>query len=100
MSYEGYVQCLCVSGHYTTVDCYFFDNFDTWCCPVCQKALAWRHHVDITNGSFDDDGNRIDGHVELECIEENFCTCPDCGVQHRSATPVFRIPKSDEKCLK
>ena len=96
MSYEGYVRLLCKAGHLESIDVSVWFDEDEWECPICGEGVAWMNCVNVTNGSYDDDGNRIDGHVELECIEENFCTCPDCGIQHRSAAPVYKIPEKVE----
>lgn len=74
MSYEGYRQYLCPTGHYWTVDCYEVDDRN---CPVCGRLECWHNSVDTTNGSWDEEGNRIDGYISLELFEEVVCSC--CG---------------------
>lgn len=67
MSYEGFTQRICETGHYLTLDCNEWgDDHDT--CPYCNKPWAWTNMVNTTNGSFDDDDKRIDGYVELTVI--------------------------------
>lgn len=65
MSFEGYYQVLGVCGHYTTIDCYECPDFSKWACPECGASVYWVNLVDVTNGSFDSVGNRIDGYVDL-----------------------------------
>jgi hypothetical protein len=76
MSFEGYYQVLCRKGHYHTEDCYdhplFAENDryidptkPVWTCPDCGAAARWSNLVDVTNGSYDEEGNRIDGAVVL-----------------------------------
>jgi len=78
MSYEGFIQVLCKNGHYHGIDCYELPIFSTeegqdwypdqpvWTCPICGSNAFWTNNVDVTNGSFDEDGNRIDGYVEIQ----------------------------------
>jgi hypothetical protein len=101
MSFEGFYQTICVSGHYnSTTDAYCFDNpEEDYLCLYCKGKLAWWNLVDVTNGSWDGEGNRIDGYIEVECIEQNICECPTCGVKHRAKAPVFAVPKEGgHKC--
>ena len=75
MSYEGYHQVLCRNGHYVEIDCYeeplfceqprFDLDCKIWTCPICGEKAYWSNSVDVTNESFDKDGNRIDDFVEL-----------------------------------
>ena len=95
MSYEGYTQVLCEKGHYTSYDAYndISGNKD-WKCPVCKAKLAWYNLVDLTNGSFDDKGKRIDGLVILKIDKPaKLCKCKDCGNEHMITEPTFKIPK-------
>jgi hypothetical protein len=95
MSYEGYVQYICTNGHYAVRDAY--DDYDLdgeneWKCKVCGSGSAWSNCVDQTNGSFGDNGERIDGHVEPEVLQEFKCTCSCCGHVHQSAPTIYKIP--------
>lgn len=74
MSYEGYSQLLCKNGHYWTVDCWNSNGKQK--CPTCGERQVWENSVDITNGSFDDDGTRIDGYIALET--ETIKKCDHC----------------------
>jgi hypothetical protein len=47
MSYEGYSQNLCTSGHLLEVDCY--DDVPEKC-EYCDCAFVFSHDVDNTNG--------------------------------------------------
>ena len=76
MSYEGYYQVICKKGHYHTVDCNLFD-FLGWKCPTCGSDAAWCNGVDLTNGSWDENGKRIDGYVELK--PKHIEKCDKCG---------------------
>jgi hypothetical protein len=95
MSYEGYVRRLCKNGHLHSFDCYSDPDPETWECPDCGEKCVWTNCIDQTNGSFDEDGTRIDGYVELKETEESkaaICTCKECGNKHRSAPATYAIP--------
>lgn len=72
MSYEGYSQFLCERGHYWTLDCWEI-NVSNPICPKCKRKAIWSNSVDITNGSFDEDGKRIDNYKELKIVSEIKC---------------------------
>lgn len=88
MSYEGYSQFLCKYGHYWTVDCNMIHHWEDEKCPYGHHAV-WENMVNITNGSFDDDGKtRIDGFIELK--EKSRRECSKCG----TVTEIrYKIPK-------
>ena len=90
MSYEGFTQALCANGHYQECDCH--DNpVDP--CPECGAEIVWRNEVDVTNGSWDEHNNRIDGYVELFPAEETkTCTCDKCGHSHPIETQRYIVP--------
>jgi len=73
MSFEGYTQYICKNQHYWTCDAYSDFNI----CPYCGEIAIWFNMVDVTNGSWDDEGERIDGYVEPEVLEER--KCESCG---------------------
>ena len=52
--------------------------------------------VDVTNGSFDDDGTRIDGYIELKRRSETSGICSACGEIHVCETTYF-IPEKRSK---
>ncbi len=89
MSFEGYYQHICTDGHY-----YQRELHDENLCFVCGGEPVWENLVDLTNGSYDDDGHRIDGYIELKVYTESggqWCEC-DCG--HRHQTPkIYKVPK-------
>lgn len=92
MSFEGYNQILCCNGHLAEVDVYFMDVKD-WNCPHCEERATWWNIVDTTNGSFDDDGERIDGYVFPEEKEPaQKCRCSECGHEHISKPATYLIP--------
>lgn len=79
MSFEGYYQFLCKDGHYWVENAHDtnFGDAQYILCPKCSEMMVWANLVDVTNGSWDENRNRIDGYVELEpYIEE---TCESCG---------------------
>lgn len=90
MSYEGYSQFLCKYGHYWSEDCYTAD-IATSKCPYGHPAV-WENMVDVTNGSYDEDGNQIDGYIQLK--ERSRRTCEHCG----TVTEIrYKIPKALKK---
>lgn len=109
MSFSGFYQVLCQKGHQSQIDCfeypvfsnedkpYFMDPEDKitpWVCPYCNTPAVWWNLVDTTNGSFDENNNRIDGFVELEVqTQSNRCFCPDCGNEHGSHT-IYKTPNN------
>ncbi len=96
MSFEGYYQYLCKNGHLFGADCWNMVGFSADRCPICNERPYWWNLVDITNGSFDDDGTRIDGFIELKVKqEEEFCTCPDCGNKHVLHHRTYHIPEGE-----
>lgn len=76
MSFEGHYQVLCTRGHASTEDAYDSLPADVWRCH-CGAKMAWWNLVDYTNGSEDEQGNPIDGHVELEVLTTK--RCEHCG---------------------
>jgi len=47
MSYEGYREYLCSTGHHTVRDC---NDDDPSECDICGGAITHWHSVDQTNG--------------------------------------------------
>jgi hypothetical protein len=92
MSFEGYYQVLCKQGHYETFSVYHMDPED-WLCSACGSGAKWWNLVDLTNGSYDDDGTRIDGYVYIEGIEFFPCKCNTCGVVHYTSPAVYKLPE-------
>lgn len=102
MSYEGYTQYLCPSGHYWCEDVYegYFNDpdfnsetGDRPFCPECKAKPAWQNGVDTTNGSWDDNGERIDGYVELqEKTPAQFETCAHCQHSKQIVPPTYHKP--------
>ena len=90
MSYEGFSQFLCSKGHLWTEDC----NSTAFelkgnLCGLCGEPAIWENMVDVTNGSYDDDGKRIDGYIDLE-IERQDC-CHEC---KQIIETTYKIPRS------
>lgn len=62
MSFAGYYQIICCSGHYTTCDIFEYPDFEEtedpdiygniWKCTICSKPANWWNMVDLTNGSY------------------------------------------------
>jgi hypothetical protein len=80
MSYEGFVQYLTDKGHYFSLDTYD-DGPEAYLRETLPgETIVWKNYVDQTNGSWDEDGNRIDGFVELETeVRERTSECKHCG---------------------
>ncbi len=62
MSYEGYIEYLCVNGHYTTSDCY---DERVKKCPHCCGAIEYENSVDQTNGETEHPATRPGKKVEI-----------------------------------
>jgi len=95
VSYNGYSQFLCKHGHQWTKDCYeldWTDEKDYPKCPVCGEPHVWENMVNLTNGSFDKEGNRIDGYVELKPLQINKVICANCGDEHVCRCSTYEIP--------
>lgn len=91
MSYEGYRQYICKNGHAFTRDAYNDDNPK---CDICKAEPVWANSVDQTNGSWDDDGKRIDGYVRLQIDKPaKHKTCRACKHKEIVAHETYRIPK-------
>ena len=98
MSYEGYSQFLCKKGHYWTKDCNeldWTDRKDYPKCPICKKKHIWENRVNVTNGSWDDDGTRIDGYIKLKPKSETSGVCSACGEKH-ICEKIYHIPKEEK----
>jgi len=94
MSYEGYSQFWCKKGHYWTVDCNLLIYVDdTEKCPICNKEEVFENMVDVTNGSFDDDGTRIDNFIEPEIKKKEVMKCKSCGKERICDCSIYKIPK-------
>lgn len=97
MSWEGYYQNLCKSGHYYISEDYGYVPEDN-SCPICKESVKWWNTVDITNGSFEwnpdsSKQERIDGYVELEVeVPAKICRCSCCGNEHKIQEETYKIP--------
>jgi len=49
MSYEGYEQWLCRTGHLHIYDCYDAPDMETWSCHHCGEPVGHVNAVDCTN---------------------------------------------------
>lgn len=97
MSYEGYSQFLCKTGHYWELDCNITaEKLEDNKCPICKKPAVWEHGVNITNGSFDDKGKRIDGFIELKPKKKISGICSCCGREHICEI-TYNIPKGRKR---
>jgi len=94
MSWEGYAQILCKNGHYHDINADEDVNGEhRWKCPFCGEVGVWWNIVNTTNGSYYDDGTRVDGYVELEIKDKpTICKCSSCGNEHFSKIVTYKIP--------
>ncbi len=77
MSFEGYTQKICENGHYHTYDVYEYEDGK---CPICESGWKWSNLVDLTNGSYDENGKRIDNFKKPKLIKEaTHKKCDHCG---------------------
>lgn len=97
MSFEGYYQILCEQGHYSYSDAHSFSP-EKWECSICKGKHKWSNLVDTTNGSFDENNERIDGFIELTPKKQPvYCTCKGCGIRHIKEEATYEIPKRTKK---
>lgn len=98
ISFEGYSQFLCKNGHHWTKDAHLlmYETIRDQKCPVCGEPAAWENMVDLTNGSFDDEGNRIDGYIDLEPLEIHMMTCSNCDNTKACKCSTYKIPEDEE----
>lgn len=89
MSFEGYYQKLCKNGHQWIEDCYI--EHESHLCPECGEETIWHNLVDQTNGSYDNNNNRIDGYIELEIDERTNCPC--CG---NILETIYKVPGGEK----
>lgn len=92
MSFEGYYQILCENGHYETHDVYT-NGPEYFKCSTCGEDAKWWNLVDLTNGSYTNDGTRIDGFVHFREMEVFACRCDKCGIVHTAKPSIYEIPK-------
>jgi len=97
MGYSGFSQFWCKNGHYWTVDCWReADVIKDNKCPICKESAVFRNMVNVTNGSFDDEGNRIDGYIKPELVKEHKTICKSCGKEHVCECSIYKIPKKEK----
>ncbi len=99
MSYEGYSQLLCKKGHNWNLDCNempqeYEEERDTLC-PICGEKSIWENMVNTTNGSWDDDGIRIDGFIDLKIKKCTQGICSKCKKPHVCET-IYEIPNRND----
>ncbi len=100
MGYSGYSQIWFKNGHYWIVDCYqlpqMYEEPVKQKCPVCKEEEVFENMVNVTNGSWDEDGTRIDGYVKPKIKSETAGKCSACGRKHVCEV-TYEIPKKEEK---
>lgn len=96
MSYEGYLQLLCSSGHYSEVsDAKWHHSVGELKCS-CGEEFVWAHPVDRTNGCIHDPSKHVDRCCGIPMSEFSirsrveYPTCPTC--QHTKDPEVTYFP--------
>ncbi len=93
MSYEGYVQYICESGHYYTGPALYGEPNESVC--QCGKTAAWSNDVDDTNC---DEYGIVPVAVLRESLlisEAQTQTC-NLGHSHTVKEEVWRVPTPEE----
>ena len=85
MSFEGYVQRLCVNGHLSIVDVYNDDDGDVC---FCGALFVYRHIVDETN-----DWNPEDRKEFEILIAAEYDICPTCENKKLVKPATYKIPE-------
>jgi hypothetical protein len=92
VSFSGYYQILCKRGHEASVEIDSFHKNQP--CQFCGQPIVWRNTVDLTNGSYDEDGKRIDDYKKLRMIAaEKRCKCPICSCVHLAEPARYEVPQ-------
>lgn len=100
MSFSGYYQIICNSGHLRSEDCYCCPEFigdNCWVCD-CGEPAAWWNLFDTTNGSYCDcPAGRwyleFNNNPQPKC-----CECCDGGIIYGSIALEVDIPEKKEIC--
>jgi len=96
MSYEGFEQHICKSGHQFTTPCqYFFDSdmeIEKEKCPYCQEVSVWHNCVDDTNNEC---LGIINDWSSLLLTKEEATTC-ELGCLHVITRATYRVPTKEE----
>lgn len=92
MSFEGYKQCICKSGHY-------YDTGNVYShrkaiCPICFEEEAWCNYVDQTNGN--NYGIIFERNMNALIIMPEISQTCNLGHKHIQSPALYRIPKSGE----
>lgn len=74
------------------MDCNEIDYTEIIKCPICKEEYVWENMVNITNGSWDDSGKRIDGYKKLKVKKKISGVCSCCGAEHICEI-TYHIPK-------
>lgn len=91
MSYEGYVQYLCAHGHLRERDCWG-EDLDPPLCSFCGADFVFRHAVDQTNGTIDDDPSTLQ--YPFEVATAAVTEVCNLGRVHVISEATFKIPES------
>ena len=95
MSFEGYERFLCESGHLFSADVYDPDlPNENWKCPICNKPVAWREVVDMTNGI--EDGVEYGTKLKIK-TPTKYKECQTCGNKEIIERETYKIPKKKRK---
>ena len=98
MSHEGYSQFFCKNGHYWTVNCEELPNLryeepKKQKCPICKEEEVFENIVNVTNGSWDEEGKRIDGYIKPKSIKKHKMQCPNCHRHKICECSTYEVPK-------
>ena len=67
----------------------------------CGAPFVWNNVVDVTNGTWGHDGERIDGFVKLEVKEEAvYEECKCCGNRKLIKEQTYKVPHNQGRFLK
>ena len=96
MSYEGFTQHLCPTGHAWNVPEQYLSEFDDppikEKCPICSQESSWSNMVDDTNC----DQYGVIEMVELTPAVE--CTC-SCGHKHNKTEATYKPKCTREEAI-
>lgn len=106
MSFSGFYEYVCESGHYMSNDVY---GIDVDKCYHCSKKLVWRHLVDQTNGYGGDKEyakehglEYVEHYQDISApktkIDSEYVERIDClGNKYYIEIPVYSLSEDDKK---
>lgn len=92
MSFEGFEQHICASGHLYEVECAYMFGDDPDGCLLCGQHSVWRNIVDNTNGNA---VGFIPDH-QFTVLTPRVTEICNLRHEHTMAEPTYKVPTEAE----